>query len=293
MQPYADYSNRLDPNCFTSDRGGRPVLVLVCHNTEGAGEYNTGQTAAEAQQHSDFEASYLASNAAQVSIHWVVGEEECGAPIYKVVPEQYTAYHCGGEPGFPSQWKDPHTGNTYGGYGLNEVAIGIELVGQHNESVGPNQLASLKNLVLDIVARYPILKEPGRIVAHAWLEGDRQDGRNWVAQAQSWVAEFAANSNNNAQITPVPPSNPNQIPGVDGKMYWVVGAIRDFYDKNGWLGLPLGPELGAKDNGGFAWDGSYQYFERGRVENHSGAGGIMLGRVGAELVAAFAEAKPK
>lgn len=187
MKIYADYSNKLNSDCYTSDRGNHPVLALVCHNTEGKGESNRGQTAAEAQQHSDFEASYLASNAAQVSIHWVVGEEECGAPIYKIVPEEYTAYHCGGEPGFPSKWVNPDDSKVYGGYNLNQVAIGIELVGQHDETVGPNQLASLKDLVQDIVSRYPVLKKPGHIVAHAELEGDRQDGRNWVKQTLEWV----------------------------------------------------------------------------------------------------------
>lgn len=188
MQIYADYSNKLNSNCYTADRGGHQVLVLVCHNTEGKGESNFGQTRAEAQQHSDFEAEYLANNPAQVSIHYVVGEEECDAPIYRIVPEAYTAYHCGGEPGFPSKWVNPDDSKEYGGYGLNQVAIGIELVGQHNETVGPKQLASLQALMQDLVSRYPILKKQGHIVAHKELEGDREDGVNWYKQAIEWVA---------------------------------------------------------------------------------------------------------
>lgn len=188
MQFYADYSNKLNSNCYTSDRGGHQVLVLVCHNTEGKGESNTGQSATDAQQRSDFEAQYLSNNPAQVSIHYVVGEEECGAPIYRIVPENYTAYHCGGEPGFPSKWVNPEDNKEYGGYGLNQVAIGIELVGQHNETVGPKQLASLKVLVQDIVSRYSILKKQGHIVAHKELEGDREDGVNWYKQAIEYAA---------------------------------------------------------------------------------------------------------
>lgn len=187
MHIYADYSNKLNSDCYTSDRGGHSVLLLVCHNTEGKGEANTGQSLTEAQQRSDFEAAYLASNPSQVSIHWVVGEEECGAPIYRIVPEAYTAYHCGGEPNFPSKWVNPDDNREYGGYRLNQVAIGVELVGQHTEVLGPNQLASLKALVQDIVSRYPIFKKPGHIVAHKELEGDREDGVNWVKQALEWA----------------------------------------------------------------------------------------------------------
>lgn len=189
MQIYADCSNKLNSKCYTSDRGGHPILLLVCHNTEGKNESNTGQSRAEAQQHSDFEAQYLTSNQEEVSIHWVVGEEECDAPIYKIVPEQHTAYHCGGTPPkFVSKWVNPEDGKSYGGFNLNQVAIGIELVGQHDETVGSKQLAALQALVLDIFSRYPILKRKGHIVAHKELEGDRQDGANWIKQAIEWVS---------------------------------------------------------------------------------------------------------
>ena len=206
MNIYADHSHKLDPNCYTADRGGHPILLLVCHNTEGKQESNTGQTRAEAQQHSDFEADYLTSNPAQVSIHWVVGEEECDAPIYKIVPEEFTAYHCGGEPNFPSKWVNPDDGAAYGGYKLNQVAIGIELVGQHSEVVGPKQLASLQALVQDIVSRNPILRKPGHIVAHKELEGDREDGVNWVKEAVEWTVE--AMTGNPAVEAPAPVITP-------------------------------------------------------------------------------------
>ncbi len=187
MKIYADYSNRLNPNNFSKGRDGHPVLVLVCHNTAGPNDTNTNDPTMS-QSLSDAAATYLTSNDRQVSIHWVVGAEAAGAPIYRVVPETDIAYHCGGTPPqFPSHWVNPDDNVAYGRYGLNQVAIGIELFGQVKDQVGPNQLNSLKQLVQDIVTRFPLLAKPGHIVAHASLEGDRTDGLNWVEQAKSWV----------------------------------------------------------------------------------------------------------
>jgi N-acetyl-anhydromuramyl-L-alanine amidase AmpD len=162
---YDDYSNRLNSNCYTVGRGGNSVLALIAHNTAGPNDKN-GTDAKTAQRLSDASAAYLASNDRQASVHWLVGAEACGAPIYKIVPEASTAYHCGGNPPqYPSSWKDPTSGKVYGGFGLNQVTIGIEVFGQVNETLGPNQRAALFLLVQDIVTRNPILKDPLRTEA--------------------------------------------------------------------------------------------------------------------------------
>ena len=201
MNIYADYSNRLNPDCYTKGRDGKSVLVLVCHNTAGPHDFNPGNQAL-----SDAAALYLTSNDRQVSIHWVVGAEAVGAPIYRVVPEDSIAYHAGGTPPqFPSRWVNPDDGLVYGRYGLNQVSIGIELFGNEKDQVGPNQQAALKALVLDIVSRFPVIARPGHIVAHAELEGDRTDGKNWVNLAKGWVSGGATSASASAglQTTPV------------------------------------------------------------------------------------------
>ena len=199
MNIYQDLSGRLDPNCYTQGRDGKPVLVLVCHNTAGPHDFNPGNQAL-----SDAAAQYLTSNDRQVSVHWVIGAEAAGAPVYRLVPEDSIAYHAGGTPPqFPSRWVNPDDGSVYGRYGLNEVSIGIELFGNEKDQVGPNQLAALKALVLDIVGRHPIIARPGHIVAHAELEGDRTDGKNWVNLARQWVAGTGVNGGSNAPI-PIP-----------------------------------------------------------------------------------------
>lgn len=186
---FMDFSHSLNQNCFTPGRDNHPVLLLVCHNTAGPNDLNSA-TKAKAQALSDAAARYLSSNDRQVSAHWLVGAENCGAPIYRIVPEGDTAHHCGGNPpAFPSSWKNPGDNKIYGGFGLNQVAIGIEVFGQVKDTIGPKQEASLKTLVQDITRRYSTLKNPGHIVAHAELEGDRTDGLNWIKKALAWTNE--------------------------------------------------------------------------------------------------------
>lgn len=186
---FRDLRNQLNPDCFTRGRGGQPILVLVCHNTAGPRDFNRPtQTRNDSQALSDAAANYLTSNDRQASVHWLVGGEKCNAPIYHIIPQESTAYHCGGEPGNPSNWKDPESGKAFRGFGVNQVSIGIELLGQPNETVGPNQLAALEQLIKYIVGLFPILKNPQRIISHASIDTSRTDGENWVNQAKQWAA---------------------------------------------------------------------------------------------------------
>jgi len=284
LQIYRDLSGQLDPNCYDTNR--RDVLAVICHNTAGPSDFNPGSQAL-----SDSAAHYLTSNDRQVSIHWVVGAEGAGAPIYRVVPEPDVAYHAGGTGGYPSHWADPDTGTLYGRYGLNQVSLGIELFGQPGETVGPNQLASLKALVLDIAGRYPKLRNPKRWESHANLEGDRTDGPNWRDHARQWVADFANGTANPSQ------PQPQGVPTLDNTNYngnpngwhctltdkWVVGPMLTFHRTNGGIaifGLPITGEGPDPANPG----GTVQWFERARFERHAD-GNTYLGLIGSELYA--------
>ncbi|HEX2909391.1 MAG TPA: N-acetylmuramoyl-L-alanine amidase [Chloroflexia bacterium] len=234
MNIYADYSNRLDPNCYTQGRQGSSVLVLVCHSTCGPDDRNfPGQDPAVAQRLSDQAAAYLTSNDRQVSIHWLVGAEACGAPIYRVVPEEHTAYHCGGTPPqFPSRWVNPTDGKEYGRFGLNLVSLGIELFGQANDTVGPKQLSALQTLVQNIAGRYPVLGNNGHIVDHASLEGDRTDGKNWVTQARGFVGSAGAASSSAAGFSVVPiqymitiPAGSATVRSGPGRSYSIITSL--------------------------------------------------------------------
>lgn len=200
---YADYQNRLNPTCYEVGREGNEVLMLVCHSTAGPHDFNSlGQTPAQGQALSDASAAYLANNPAQASVQWLVGAESCKAPIYYIVREKDTAYHCGGLEGAPSQWTDPTTGKHYSGIDNNRISIGIEVLGQPKDVLGPNQLAALELLVKDIARRYQILQNPNRIIAHADIDINRTDGLNWRDLARKWVTQVANPNPNNYPIGP-------------------------------------------------------------------------------------------
>ncbi len=288
---YTDYSSRVAANCFTPGRGGQRVRVLIAHNTGGPADRNyAGQPYQEARRISDNAANYLTSNTRQASVHWVVGAEAAGAPLYRVVPEANTAYHCGGNPPqFPSRWVEPGTGQAFSGFNLNQVSIGIELVGLENETPGPNQLGQLKTLVQEIVGRYPILKETGRIAAHATLEGDRRDGLNWVNQAQSWAREV---NNVTPPPPPPPPNDPNRwVPPETGFEVNNAYGFLNYWRTSGGL-----PEFGFPLSGARRQNGNpnivEQYFERVRLEYHLDDKRIYRGRIGAELLALLEQRGP-
>jgi hypothetical protein len=183
-----DWTNRASPNQFTSGRGGNPVLLLVCHNTAGPRDNNAaGQPAEVGRQLSDFAARWLTFASGTPSAHYLVGAESIGAPLYKLIREGDTAYHAGGQPGTPSRWVNPDGGQTYRGFGVNQVSIGIELLGNTTERVGPRQQATLQWLVEDLARRYPVFKQSGHIVAHGDIDTSRTDGRNWLQAAIGWA----------------------------------------------------------------------------------------------------------
>ena len=245
---YMDLSGQLDQNCYTVGRGaGNEVNLLVCHNTDGPHDSNIPrQSRTDAQAMSDAAAKYLTSNDRTVSVHWVVGAEACGAPLYRIVPETSTAYQCGGNPpAFPSRWINPGDGKVYGGYLLNQNSIGIEVVGNHNETIGPNQQATLKALVTGIAQRYPVLKGQGRIVAHAHLEGDRQDGLNWEALAKEWVRAMNDNTSPGRTVT-----GAGSTPTIADPFAGVGPGITALLKQNGYV--PVAPERYEHDGDGTA-----------------------------------------
>ena len=190
-----DFSDELDARVYT--RQARPtaqVRLLVLHSTDGGdSEVNApNQPVSVAKNNTLREARYLSFGSAPkpdgdgrtVSIHWLIGAENAGAEIYKIVPEEFVAYHAGGTDVDPADWTDFDTGKTYSGYDVNTVSIGIEVVGtSYEKTIGPKQQASIRRLVSDIAGRYPILKQSGHIFSHAALRCGNPDGTNWIKYA--------------------------------------------------------------------------------------------------------------
>jgi hypothetical protein len=286
---YRDLRSQLLSNSYDVGRNGVGVRMLCCHNTAGPNDHNyPGQSAQNSQALSDAAALYLAGNDRQASVHWLIGGEACGAPIYAIVPEEDTAYHCGGPNGLPSSWTDPTTGLTHSGYGNNLVSIGIEIMGQPNEVLGPNQLRSAQLLVMDIATRHSILQHPSQIVAHADIDTSRTDGRDWRNQAQGWVVQVGAK-----------PMADNTDPMADPNVWHCLATDKyvtnqqgflDFWRSHGALAVLGFPTSGAApDPKVLDKNGNQvitQYFERARFEYHpenQAPYTVLLGRLGVEV----------
>ncbi len=127
------------PSANQDSRGGSAIDMLVLHYT--------GMATAEAAL------SRLCDPEAKVSAHYTIGED---GTVYAHVPEEKRAWHAG-----LSFWA--------GTRNLNACSIGIELVNPGHDygyRLFPGaQIASLKRLCLDILARHAIA--PARVLGHS------------------------------------------------------------------------------------------------------------------------------
>ena len=127
------------PSRNHDDRGGAPIDMLVLHYT--------GMPSAEAAL------SRLCDPAAKVSAHYTIDED---GTVYALVPEARRAWHAG-----LSFWAGLRS--------VNACSIGIELVNPGHEfgyrAFPQSQIAALKNLCRDILARQPI--PAARVLGHS------------------------------------------------------------------------------------------------------------------------------
>jgi N-acetylmuramoyl-L-alanine amidase len=135
------------PSPNHDERGGAAIDMLVLHYT--------GMPSAEAAL------ARLCDAEAKVSSHYTIGED--GA-VYAHVPETRRAWHAG-----RSFWA--------GVRNVNACSIGIELVNPGHEfgyrAFAPSQIASLKNLCRDILARHAI--PASRVLGHSDVAPARKD----------------------------------------------------------------------------------------------------------------------
>jgi N-acetylmuramoyl-L-alanine amidase len=127
------------PSPNHDDRGGVPIDMLVLHYT--------GMVSAEAAL------SRLCDPAAKVSAHYTIDED---GTVYAMVLEARRAWHAG-----LSFWA--------GLRNVNACSIGIELVNPGYEfgyhAFAPAQIAALKKLCREILARHPI--PAARVLGHS------------------------------------------------------------------------------------------------------------------------------
>lgn len=247
-----DKTSQLVYNGKTGSRGGYTIKEVILHETAGPRDVKNA-TGSQAQALDNATLNWFLKTPNQLSIHYFLGGENNGAPVYRCCPESVMAYHAIGNKGVAA-----------GGSVENHISIGIERMGQPNDGpVGPLQTAALCKLVLDICKRDHLTADD--IYAHADVQSDKQDGRTIKDVVKAYVRD-------NLEVDTVSSINQPPRPAVgqlNGKT--LGGGFKLFYDKLAAvspnfelidLGLPLTNEFDCDLNG----DGkltTVQLFERG------------------------------
>jgi hypothetical protein len=141
----------------SAGRGSYVIDELILHETSGPHDVRNAAPDL-ARTLDDATISWFLTPRSDVSIHYLIGGENLGAPVYRLCPESRAAYHIVGTKG------------SVDGFSIdNHQSIGIERMGQPNDNPGPNQTRTLCELALDICRRNPRIT-PDRIFSHASLQ---------------------------------------------------------------------------------------------------------------------------
>jgi hypothetical protein len=176
----------------SANRGNYSIDELILHETSGPHDVRNAAPDL-ARTLDDATISWFLTPRSDVSIHYLIGGENLGAPIYRLCPESQAAYHIIGTKGSVDNFSID-----------NHESIGIERMGQPNDNPGPNQTRALCELALDICKRNPRIT-PDRIFSHASLQPDRRDGNTLLAVVRQYVIDNLGSNHvsNNQPAKPV------------------------------------------------------------------------------------------
>jgi N-acetylmuramoyl-L-alanine amidase len=136
-----DVVHRPSPNCGERREGLRPSLIVLHYTAMGSAEAALER---------------LCDPAAEVSCHWLIGEE---GRVYALVPEEMRAWHAGA--------------GAWGGAGdVNSRSIGIELQNDGRSPFPERQMAALEALLRCVMERWGI--GPAGVIAHSDMAPDRK-----------------------------------------------------------------------------------------------------------------------
>lgn len=119
--------------------------------------------------------TWFQSKASAVSAHYVVGRD---GKIVQMVREEDVAWHAGHSAMRPRE-TPPGEPN------VNDFSIGIEMVGTMDSGFTDRQLASVYELVAQIVSRYKI--PPERVVGHIHIAPGRKIDPDGVDHQFPWA----------------------------------------------------------------------------------------------------------
>jgi N-acetylmuramoyl-L-alanine amidase len=133
--------HRPSPNCGERRDGLRPSLIVLHYTAMGSAEAALDR---------------LCDPAAEVSCHWLIGEE---GRLHALVPEEMRAWHAGA--------------GAWGGAGdVNSRSIGIELQNDGRSPFPERQMAALEALLRGVMGRWGI--GPAGVIAHSDMAPERK-----------------------------------------------------------------------------------------------------------------------
>lgn len=152
-------TSKTSPNYDSRPVSVKAPFALLIHTGEGT-------------RQSDL--AWLCHPASRVSSHYYVCRD---GHIYQLVPDHLRAWHAG---------KSSYAGIS----DWNSASIGIETEHQAGQDWPGVQVAALRSLCLDLIARYDIRQE--HIAAHRWVApGRKLDPSDWSdPDLHAWIASL-------------------------------------------------------------------------------------------------------
>ena len=139
----------------------RPISAVVIHYTQSMSIESP--------------ISWFQKRESKVSAHYLVGRD---GRVVQMVDEKDTAWHAGRSAMYPHELP-PREPN------VNDFSVGIELVGTQDSGFTDRQLASLYELVAQLVARHKI--PPERVVGHLHVAPGRKIDPDGTDEQFPWA----------------------------------------------------------------------------------------------------------
>jgi hypothetical protein len=255
----------------SAGRGSYVIDELILHETSGPHDVRNAAPDL-ARTLDDATISWFLTPRSDVSIHYLIGGENLGAPVYRLCPESRAAYHIVGT-----------KGSVDGFQLITTSQSGLSAWGNRTITPALTRPVPFANWRWIFAVEIPRIT-PDRIFSHAQLQPDRRDGNTLLDVVRNYVRA-------NLEEKPTQPTGPDftstfisfQDP-VTGKI--VLGDFARYYQAHGGLeffGRPISGMIGGDAR--FPGVQYLQWFERARFEWHPKEGKIMLGLVGAEAMA--------
>jgi hypothetical protein len=189
-----DRTTNTSPAAYNGPRGSFVPQLLVLHDSIGdSSDPDRNDLPLDLsgfQTRENATVSRLQSGATP-SIHYLIGPEALGAPVYRICQEDGVVAQVRGNTETPSHWLAPNgiewNGQTNGLDIINYIAIGIMRWGAPGEEPGPSQTASLAALVVRLAHQYNLT--PQRLVSIQEISAGQPGGTSLLERLRATIGK--------------------------------------------------------------------------------------------------------